>query len=316
MGPFFAVLFVIAFIVITIILIYKSIYNSRKEFVLNHSNKIKALIEINSRFNFVRVDKINYTNTYDNEKMFNDITTTNYLVYRLAHEQNNVNNAIRNCINNNNLYTKYKSAIDDIKVSNIFDVEVEGKDIDKYRSVENDCFHSLIKSPDLNFNIRVCLTLTNIQGSVKRTKKREYSIDEVEDLIIRINNKNGNYYNDKGIWESICRVERGKVSNKMRFAIYARDNYRCKICGKKDHGDNLEIDHIIPIAKGGKTTFDNLQTLCHDCNVKKGSTVKLPNNNKKLLCPKCGGTLKLINGKYGEFYGCSNYPKCRYTASK
>ena len=31
------------------------------------------------------------------------------------------------------------------------------------------------------------------------------------------------------------------------------------------------------------------------------------------ICPKCGGSLIPKNGKYGSFYGCSNYPKCRYT---
>lgn len=30
-------------------------------------------------------------------------------------------------------------------------------------------------------------------------------------------------------------------------------------------------------------------------------------------CEKCGGMLKLKNGIYGSFYGCSNYPKCRNT---
>ena len=30
-------------------------------------------------------------------------------------------------------------------------------------------------------------------------------------------------------------------------------------------------------------------------------------------CPICGGSLILRSGKYGEFYGCSNYPKCRFT---
>lgn len=38
--------------------------------------------------------------------------------------------------------------------------------------------------------------------------------------------------------------------------------------------------------------------------------------NRKIksgICPKCGGSLILRNGKYGKFYGCSNYPKCRYT---
>lgn len=31
-------------------------------------------------------------------------------------------------------------------------------------------------------------------------------------------------------------------------------------------------------------------------------------------CPKCGGNLLLRNGKFGQFKGCSNYPKCRFIA--
>lgn len=38
--------------------------------------------------------------------------------------------------------------------------------------------------------------------------------------------------------------------------------------------------------------------------------------NKKIrnkICPRCGGNLVLRNGRYGNFYGCSNYPSCRFT---
>lgn len=35
-----------------------------------------------------------------------------------------------------------------------------------------------------------------------------------------------------------------------------------------------------------------------------------------LICPKCGGILVSRSGQYGEFYGCSNYPKCRYKMNK
>ena len=86
----------------------------------------------------------------------------------------------------------------------------------------------------------------------------------------RLNKKRGTYFTDREIWNAICRVERGKVSNKMRFSIYARDRYRCCRCGASGRFVQLEIDHIIPIAKGGKSTYDNLQTLCHNCNVEKG----------------------------------------------
>lgn len=91
-------------------------------------------------------------------------------------------------------------------------------------------------------------------------------------MIKRLNNKNRDFYNDKGIWDSLCRVERGKVSNKMRFSIYKRDGYRCRICGRTEKHDYLEIDHIKPIAKGGKSTYDNLQTLCRRCNKNKGDS--------------------------------------------
>ncbi|WP_411197804.1 topoisomerase DNA-binding C4 zinc finger domain-containing protein [Segatella copri] len=34
------------------------------------------------------------------------------------------------------------------------------------------------------------------------------------------------------------------------------------------------------------------------------------------VCPQCGGQLVLRKGRYGSFYGCSNYPKCKFTLNK
>ena len=34
----------------------------------------------------------------------------------------------------------------------------------------------------------------------------------------------------------------------------------------------------------------------------------------KTICPKCGNSLTLRNGKHGSFYGCINNPKCRFTS--
>lgn len=31
------------------------------------------------------------------------------------------------------------------------------------------------------------------------------------------------------------------------------------------------------------------------------------------ICPRCGHNLVLRRGKYGKFFGCSNYPKCKFT---
>jgi hypothetical protein len=43
------------------------------------------------------------------------------------------------------------------------------------------------------------------------------------------------------------------------------------------------------------------------------SAVKNPEPGDSMICPRCGGTLVRRKGKYGEFYGCSSYPSCRYT---
>jgi hypothetical protein len=60
----------------------------------------------------------------------------------------------------------------------------------------------------------------------------------------------------------------------LRFRVMRRDSFRCRYCGKSpatDPGVQLHVDHIVPWAKGGETTLDNLQTLCSGCNLGKGT---------------------------------------------
>lgn len=52
--------------------------------------------------------------------------------------------------------------------------------------------------------------------------------------------------------------------------VYMRDGGRCRECGSTK---NLQLDHIIPIAKGGSSEADNLQLLCRECNQKKGNRI-------------------------------------------
>lgn len=45
------------------------------------------------------------------------------------------------------------------------------------------------------------------------------------------------------------------------------------------------------------------------------TSVDVKKIESRVICPKCGAEMKLRKGKYGEFYGCSSYPKCKYTNS-
>ena len=55
-----------------------------------------------------------------------------------------------------------------------------------------------------------------------------------------------------------------------RRNIYIRDKYRCQYCGKGFEPKDLTYDHVIPKSGGGKTTWENVVTCCHTCNLKKG----------------------------------------------
>lgn len=60
----------------------------------------------------------------------------------------------------------------------------------------------------------------------------------------------------------------------LRWRVADRDGFRCRHCGKSpalNAGVLLQIDHVVPWSKGGETVFENLQTLCSDCNIGKGA---------------------------------------------
>jgi hypothetical protein len=57
---------------------------------------------------------------------------------------------------------------------------------------------------------------------------------------------------------------RKRLSPHTRFFVFQRDMYECCICHIS--GVRLEVDHIVPVSKGGANTPDNLQTLCVPCN--------------------------------------------------
>ncbi len=55
-----------------------------------------------------------------------------------------------------------------------------------------------------------------------------------------------------------------------RLNILLRDKHTCQYCSKRLSRTGLNLDHVIPRAQGGLTTWENVVTSCHECNRKKG----------------------------------------------
>ncbi|MDY4848814.1 MAG: HNH endonuclease [Bacilli bacterium] len=243
-----------------------------RKFVETHSIALKQLKEINNKYSFYAIKNFDMKHSYDNENMYEDISCRDYLTYELVNYQKQINKALKDTLENKILFNQYSKEIKDALVFGEYDADKLLKNVKRLNKFEKTIVSKNLKTPTIDFSIDVRLRLTKINGAYRTSKRATFYPKEIKEIIAKLNQKRGNYYLNNDIWQAICRVERGKVTNKMRFAIYDRDHYRCRKCGRRTN--DLEVDHIIPIAKGGKSTFDNLQTLCHRCNCKKGSSIE------------------------------------------
>lgn len=84
------------------------------------------------------------------------------------------------------------------------------------------------------------------------------------------------FLNNLIAYRKSAKFQRQLMTPRLRESILVRDEYTCKSCGistQKEAHLLLEVDHIMPIVRGGITIETNLQTLCWKCNRTKGAKV-------------------------------------------
>ncbi|CAD5319332.1 unnamed protein product [Arabidopsis thaliana] len=79
-------------------------------------------------------------------------------------------------------------------------------------------------------------------------------------------------------------VKRRRVKNSLsRKNILLRDDYTCQYCSSRE---NLTIDHVMPVSRGGEWTWQNLVAACSRCNSRKGQKTADEAHMKLLKVPK------------------------------
>lgn len=84
------------------------------------------------------------------------------------------------------------------------------------------------------------------------------------------------YISEKIKYNKSAKAQRALMTSTLRNQIKNRDNHTCQMCGVSTKDQSLlllEIDHIIPVSKGGLSTNNNLQTLCWKCNRTKSNKI-------------------------------------------
>lgn len=67
--------------------------------------------------------------------------------------------------------------------------------------------------------------------------------------------------------------KRKSTGKRLRFSVFARDNFTCRYCGRQSDKVELVIDHLIPVSRGGTNDQENLITACVECNQGKADTI-------------------------------------------
>lgn len=276
---------------------FLNIKESIKEFAKNCNELNHHIQEL--KCSYINIKSYDYgkSNIYD---------ASNYNFKRKEWKNDFNNNKTHNCSasvlkNANNHPIKY--------LCKYFDIKTTEETLEKFENVLNN-FAAAEQGKILLKNERDTI-LNNISNSIpsiiysisynKLTKKLGFETIDLSDLYFPVYsfqyispggnssakcdikldianlNKLVNYLNDLVKFRNSIIGQRALMTSNLREKIKNRDNYTCKKCNlsSKDIKNLLlEIDHIIPLSKGGITAENNLQTLCWKCNRTKGSKIE------------------------------------------
>jgi 5-methylcytosine-specific restriction endonuclease McrA len=77
-----------------------------------------------------------------------------------------------------------------------------------------------------------------------------------------------------------------RIQTLSRMNILIRDGHICQYCGEKFLSSELELEHVVPRARGGQSTWENLVAACRDCNGRKADRTPTEAGMKLLRQPR------------------------------
>lgn len=246
------------------------ILRQRNELVVKaNSSRYRKILCLNEEQEFYKLPDTCYQMSYtiNSKKSYDKVNLDEYFMYMIEKNDKNIASIIKRVEENNKRYhlycSKYKSIKSEVTPRQLKEYKISYKG---FRKLEDKICERVMLHPRLKIDVCISVAYTSPKGHNAYEKHQEYSYNKVKELydkvIERIKNKESLEYQKK--------IERLKMTDSLRYDILWRDGYKCQICGitAKD-GAKLHVDHIIPIAKGGKTVPENLQTLCDRCNLGK-----------------------------------------------
>lgn len=247
------------------IIVYYSIikkYIKKEETeVINKSDKIKKLNEINKKYSFKKITNCKrkiIEREFSRKSLYN-VKSIDIIRYNIENNIDFIRTDIENAIYNIKMLDDYNKEVNKLTLIK------SNNTSKKFNKIENCIFNKLIyKKEDFLINVKLIVYYRSNSGKINENIKTLITFLELV-----------NIYNAWQQGNKYCETqkrERRIMNDDIRYNVLKRDNFQCQLCGAtaKD-GAKLHVDHIIPVSKGGKTIMSNLQTLCDRCNIGKSN---------------------------------------------
>ena len=245
-------------------IIYKicqSVKKKRIILVKQTSDRFTALQDLNQRYHFYELPKTRVERyTLKSKREFDSFDPQTKMMMRVDDNHDLYEQLIQQTKYNKDLFHEYQRELDKLPITET--TPVKRLKIYKYHQIENAICIENIQRPVLNIKYCVLWEYTSPQGRKHYHEAQSYNEDDINNFFRELKKTE--------IYKKSKSYQRSLMTPSLRYDVMRRDGFRCVLCGRTvNDGIKLHVDHIMPIAKGGKTVKSNLRTLCHECNLGK-----------------------------------------------
>ena len=262
----FFLVFILLEIVIGLAVVFIIILNEKaRKLAKAHSIRLAGLMKLNEKYHFNSNIKRKYVYRVNlpNKRSFDMFDPVSYYGGIVSTDLNYYNLLFQNLEENRKLYPRYYNELGSLPREIPKDVCQKHTRVPYYFINRNE--RNLVKAAILSpiIESKVVFHVKYISNKGRKSYFKDYVC-----LISQLSN---NYFQHV-VTNNMKAFQRSLMTDSLRYDVMKRDGFRCVLCGRTaNDGVVLHVDHILPIARGGKTELNNLRTLCEFCNLGKSA---------------------------------------------
>lgn len=246
--------------------VYAIVTHTRKKLVEHTSRKLQRVKELKTEYGFYPV-KSEYSLSFNckSKSQFDRTTLLDFLRTRIADNMDHYKSLIQCTLANRERMASFEKWYAEIVDNDSLQDTDHYTKYKFFRNVERKLCDRSKPDPITEFTIHAKKYYESPQG--RNFYKSEYTFS-MDDVVACYKREMDNIKR-----RETAQYQRSLMTDSLRYDVMKRDGFRCGICGasSKNDGVTLQVDHILPVSKGGKTEMSNLRTLCDRCNLGKGA---------------------------------------------